>query len=52
MTDPNDKLPFSERVRIAAELLESLDADRAQLTQVTEAERQRLMHATRRVFRP
>jgi len=52
MTDPNDKLPFSERVRIAAELLESLDADRAQLTQVTEAERQRLMHATRRVAEP
>ena len=35
-TDPNDNddLPFSERVRIAAELLESLDLDRTQLTQV------------------
>ncbi len=52
MADPDDNLPFSERVRIAAELLESLDADRAQLTQVSEAERQRLMHATRRVAEP
>src|SRR5216684_754586 len=50
--DTDDNLPFSERVRIAAELLESLDADRAQLTQVGEAERQRLMHATRRVAEP
>src|SRR4051812_30949025 len=47
-----DDLPFSDRVRIAAELLESLDADRAQLTQVSEAERQRLLHATRRVAEP
>jgi NAD(P)-dependent dehydrogenase (short-subunit alcohol dehydrogenase family) len=49
--DP-DNLSLSERVRIAAELLESLDADRAQLTQVSEADRQRLLHATRRVAEP
>src|SRR5258708_4969105 len=50
--DPDDTLPFSERVRIAAELLESLDADRAQLTQVSDEERRRLLHATRRVAEP
>src|SRR5258706_854764 len=48
----NDNLPFSERVRIAAELLESLDSDRTQLTQVSEDERRRLLHATRRVAEP
>src|SRR5258706_6848304 len=52
MTDSNDDLLFAQRVRIAAELLESLDADRTQLTRVTEAERQRLLHATRRVAEP
>ena len=53
MTDTNDDtLPFSERVRIAAELLESLDADRTQLTQVTDDERRRLLHATRKVAEP
>src|ERR1700686_523330 len=52
MTDSRDNLSLAQRVRIAAELLESLDADRAQLTQVSEAERQRLMHATRRVAEP
>jgi NAD(P)-dependent dehydrogenase (short-subunit alcohol dehydrogenase family) len=53
-TDPEkkDELPFSERVRIAAELLESLDSDRTQLTQVSEEERRRLLHATRRVAEP
>ena len=45
----NDNLSLADRIRIAAELLESLDADRGQLTQVSEAERQRLLHATRRV---
>src|ERR1043166_272118 len=50
--DENDTLPFSERVRIAAELLESLDSDRTQLTQVSEDERRRLLHATRRVAEP
>ena len=52
MTDRNDTLPFSERVRIAAELLESLDADRTQLTQVSAEERQRLLHAARKVAEP
>src|SRR4051795_1806555 len=47
-----DDLPFSERVRIAAELLESLDVDRTQLTRVSEDERRRLLHATRRVAEP
>src|SRR3954470_18562196 len=53
-TDPdqNVDLPFAERVRIAAELLESLDLDRAQLTQVSDEERRRLLHATRRVAEP
>ena len=53
-TDPksNDNLPLSERVRIAAELLESLDSDRTQLTQVSEDERRRLLHATRKVAEP
>src|ERR1043166_3390454 len=46
--DENDTLPFSERVRIAAELLESLDSDRTQLTQGSEDERRRLVHATTR----
>src|SRR5258706_7753870 len=50
-TDP-DNLSLAERVRIAAELLESLDADRAQLTQVSEEGRRRLLHATRRVAEP
>jgi NAD(P)-dependent dehydrogenase (short-subunit alcohol dehydrogenase family) len=50
--DPNKALSFAERVRIAADLLESLDTDRAQLTQVSEEERRRLMHATRRVAEP
>ena len=51
--DPHDDgLSFAERVRIAAERLESLDADRAQLTEVSEQERQRLLHATRRVAEP
>src|SRR5437763_1631384 len=48
----DDTLPFSERVRIAAELLESLDSDRTQLTQVSDDEQQRLLHATRRVAEP
>src|SRR4051812_20539965 len=48
----NDGIPFSERVRIAAELLESLDSDRTQLTQVSDEERRRLLHATRRVAEP
>src|SRR5436305_10542881 len=48
----DDTLPFSERVRIAAELLESLDSDRTQLTQVSDDERRRLLHATRRVAEP
>jgi NAD(P)-dependent dehydrogenase (short-subunit alcohol dehydrogenase family) len=51
MSEP-ESLPFAERVRIAAELLESLDADRTQLTQVSADERQRLLHATRRVAEP
>src|SRR3954447_22168945 len=51
MTDSDD-LSLADRIRIAAELLESLDADRAQLTQVSEADRQRLLHATRRVAEP
>src|SRR5438045_237217 len=51
MTDSDD-LSLADRVRIAAELLESLDADRTQLTQVSEADRQRLLHATRRVAEP
>src|SRR5882762_5989337 len=50
-TDP-ESLSLPDRVRIAAELLESLDADRAQLTQVSEEDRQRLLHATRRVAEP
>src|SRR3954452_24809941 len=50
--DKKHDLPFSERVRIAAELLESLDLDRTQLTQVSEDERRRLLHATRRVAEP
>src|SRR5882762_128432 len=50
-TDP-ESLSLAQRVRIAAELLESLDADRAQLTQVGDDERRRLLHATRRVAEP
>ena len=50
--DTNDDLPFSERLRIAADLLESLDRDRGLLAQVTADERQRLLHATRRVAEP
>src|SRR5258708_39309133 len=50
--DADDNLPFSERVRIAAELLESLDSDRTQLTQVSEEERRRLLHGTRPVAEP
>src|SRR3954454_13105153 len=50
--DKKDDIPFSERVRIAAELLESLDLDRTQLTQVSDDERRRLLHATRRVAEP
>ncbi len=45
-------LSFAERLRTAAELLESLDADRGQLAQVSTEERQRLLHATRRVAEP
>ena len=50
--NPDEELPFPERVRIAAELLESLDRDRGQLVQVSAEERQRLLHATRRVAEP
>jgi len=49
ITEKNQGLPFSERVRIAAELLETLDADRTQLTQVSDDERRRMLHATRKV---
>src|SRR5258708_7394938 len=49
---PDYEIPFSERVRIAADLLESLDRDRGQLVQVSAEERQRLLHATRRVAEP
>src|SRR5882672_11740351 len=51
MTD-TDNLSLADRIRIAADLLESLDADRAQLTQISEEDRRRLMHATRRVAEP
>jgi NAD(P)-dependent dehydrogenase (short-subunit alcohol dehydrogenase family) len=47
-----DNLSFAERLLIAAELLESLDADRAQLMQVSEEEQRRLLHAARRVAEP
>jgi NAD(P)-dependent dehydrogenase (short-subunit alcohol dehydrogenase family) len=50
--ESDEELPFDERVRIAAELLESLDRDRGQLVQVSAEERQRLLHATRRVAEP
>src|SRR3954451_20404372 len=50
--DRKEDIPFSERVRIAAELLESLDLDRTQLTRVSDEERRRLLHATRRVAEP
>jgi NAD(P)-dependent dehydrogenase (short-subunit alcohol dehydrogenase family) len=50
--DNDDSLSLAERVRIAAELLESLDADRSQLAEVSTEERQRLLHATRRVAEP
>jgi hypothetical protein len=49
---PDNEIPFSERVRIAAELLESLDRNRGQLVQVSAEEQQRLLHATRRVAEP
>jgi len=53
-TDPKDAndLPFPERVRIPAELLESLDADRTQLTHVSEDERRAVACYARRVLRP
>ena len=50
--ESDEDLPFDQRVRIAAELLESLDRDRGQLVQVSAEERQRLLHATRRVAEP
>ena len=40
--ESDEDLPFDQRVRIAAELLESLDRDRGQLVQVSEEERQRV----------
>lgn len=51
--EPHDNvLSFAERLRIAAELLESLDADRTRLTQVSTEERQRFLHAARKVAEP
>src|SRR5688500_20356892 len=41
-----------ERVRAAAELLESIDADRGILAQVPQEESRRLLHATRQVSDP
>ena len=41
-----------ERIRTAIELLESLVADRTQLTRLPEAERVRLLQAAGRVSRP
>jgi NAD(P)-dependent dehydrogenase (short-subunit alcohol dehydrogenase family) len=53
MTEKIDaQLSLPERIRIAADLLESLDADRSQLASVSTEERQRLLHATRRVAEP
>jgi Dehydrogenases with different specificities (related to short-chain alcohol dehydrogenases) len=52
MTKTDEDLSFDQRVRIAAELLESLDRDRGQLAQVSAEEQQRLLHATRRVAEP
>ena len=51
-TDPKDAndLPFPERVRIPAELLESLDADRTQLTHVSEDERRAVACDARAAF--
>ncbi|MEO8502390.1 MAG: SDR family oxidoreductase [Acidobacteriota bacterium] len=43
---------FEERLRAAADLLESIDADRGLLIQVPEAERQRLLRAARVVTEP
>jgi NAD(P)-dependent dehydrogenase (short-subunit alcohol dehydrogenase family) len=56
MTKPkpntDENLSFAQRLRIAAELLESLDRDRGLLAQVSAEERQRLLHATRQVAEP
>jgi NAD(P)-dependent dehydrogenase (short-subunit alcohol dehydrogenase family) len=41
-----------ERLRAAAELLESVDADRGLLAQVSEEDRQRLLRASRKVSMP
>ena len=50
--DSDDELTFDQRLRIAADLLESLDRDRGLLAQVSAEERQRFLHATRKVAEP
>ncbi|HYC59397.1 MAG TPA: SDR family oxidoreductase [Thermoanaerobaculia bacterium] len=50
--DTTEDTLFRERVRAAAELLESIDRDRGQLAQLTPEERERFLHATRIVSDP
>ena len=47
-----EEMTLLERVRAAAELLESIDADRGILAQVPAEESRRLLHATRQVSDP
>ena len=51
-TTASDETTFRERVRAAAELLEAIDRDRGLLAQLTPAERQRFLQATRVVSDP
>jgi len=51
-TEAGDDDSLLQRVRDAAELLESIDANRGVLAHVPAEEQQRLLHATRRVAEP
>jgi NAD(P)-dependent dehydrogenase (short-subunit alcohol dehydrogenase family) len=50
--DTTDETSFRERARIAAELLEAIDANRGLLAQLTPEENRRLLQATRVVSNP
>ena len=50
--DDSPELPLPERIRAAAELLESIIADRALLAEVSPEERKRLLQAAGQISRP
>ena len=50
--DDESEVPFAERLREAADVLEAIDADRGLLSLVSAEERQRLLRAARQVTEP